>query len=223
VTYSRVRPLQRARRRHRPHLGSMLLGMVIALLLVGIVACNGTSQPNRDATNFMDQQLNSLNRGQPLHLYDYSQDRASFLAIYDARAAGKATFSASVPEFGGSPWFTCPSRGYPIPATTELTNPERIDYSPGGTALVLPQAEPNGLFVGQTDGTYMQCVDSDGSLYTVYSEPRVLTFPFAVVWKGDHFEKANPNDRASFALPTPPVNQQAPQNAPQPAFPTPRP
>ena len=111
----------------------------------------------------------------------------------------------SVPQLGGTPWYQCPSRGYPIPATTQLTNPSRIDYSKGGTPFVLPQAEPNGTFPGPTDGTYMQCVDTDGSLYSVYSEPPVLAFPFAVRWDPTQgFVKVNPTDRPSYTLPTAP-------------------
>ena len=206
MAYSRVIRMQ-----PRPHQGrgslSFFGGAALTLLLVLVLGCYTQSEANRSATDYTDRQQSIYDRGLPLHLYDYSQDRASYIAIYDARVQGKATFSVAVPEISGAPWFACPSRGYPIPATAQLTNPDRVDYSRGGTVVTLPQAEPNGLYSGHTAATYMQCVDSDGSLYSVYSEPHVMTFPFAVVWKGDHFEKANPNDRASYTLPTAPGGQ----------------
>lgn len=211
MAYSQVRRIQN-RRQWRG-----ALPFALAALVLTVVACSGGGQSvaNKADTDYMDQQTAILNRGQPLHLYDYSQDRASFVAIYDARVQGKATYSVSVPQNGGGRgWYECPSRGYPIPADTQLTNPERITNAYAGSSayVTIPQAEPNGTFSGNgANGTYMQCVDTDGSLYTVYSEPPVLTFPFAVVWKGDHYEKANPNDRASFALPTPPVALAQPQ------------
>lgn len=194
-----------------------LAGFASALGLLLLLACSGgQSAANKTDTDYMDQQAAILNRGQPLHLYDYSQDRASFIAIYDARVQGKATYSVSVPQNGGGRgWYECPSRGYPIPADTQLTNPDRITQPWAGSsiAVTIPQAEPNGTFSGAgAGGTYIQCVDTDGTLYTVYSEPHVLTFPFAVIWKGDHYEKANPNERASFALPTPPQVATAPAN-----------
>jgi hypothetical protein len=205
--------------RYRGFLSGLLAGLIIT-----VIGCSSQSVANKADMNYTDAQTAIYSRGQPLHQYDYSQDRASFLAIYDARVAGKATYSVSVPQNGGHPWFECPSRGYPIPADTELTNPERpspvLDGS--STWVTLPQAEPNGTFSGHgSGGTYIQCVDTDGSLYSVYSEPNVMTFPFPVVWKGDHYEKANPNDRASFALPTAPAGSNAPTNVQSVVIPTP--
>jgi hypothetical protein len=171
------------------------------------VACSSQSVANKADSNYTDQQYAIYSRGQPNDLFDYSQDRASFQAIYRARVQGKATWSASIPTQGGHPWFECPSKGYPIPASSQLTNPERPSPAFDGSSsafVTLPQGEPNGLFSGPTDGTYMQCIDTDGSLAPVYSEPQVLAWPYPVVWKGDHFEKANPNDRASYTVPDAP-------------------
>lgn len=214
MAYSRVRRLHSYRWR------GAIPFMLSALVLAAVACSGGQSVANKSDTDYMDQQTAILSRGQPLHLYDYSQDRASFIAIYDARVQGKATYSVSVPQNGGGRgWYECPSRGYPIPADTQLTNPERLVNPYNTSYLTVPQAEPNGTFSGGgASGTYMQCVDTDGSLYTVYSEPPVMTFPFAVAWKGDHYEKANPNDRASFALPTPPVTTASPQTF---VYPTP--
>jgi hypothetical protein len=192
-------------------LSGVFVGAVGCLLVAAAVSCAYRSPNDQRDVETTDQQQSIYQRGQPLPLYDYSQDRASYEAIYTARVQGKATYSVAVPDMGGAPWYSCPSRGYPIPADSQLTNPQRLGYSSGSAAVTLPQAEPNGLFSGNgAGGTYMQCVDTDGSLYTVYSEPKVLTFPFAVTWRGDHFEKANPNDRASYTLPTAPANTQAP-------------
>jgi hypothetical protein len=217
VAYSRVRRFRRRVRfgwpRLTPARRGYLLGVLTTALIALVAACGTaprTTQADQNAQQYTSRQSDIYDRGQPLHLYDYSQDRASYLAIYDARVAGKATYQVSVPALGGQPWYSCPSRGYPIPATSQLTNPEYGSVPPGFSSLIvtLPQPEPNGLYSGPTDGTYMQCVDTDGSLYSVYSEPPVLAFPFAVTWTADRgFVKANPNDRASYSLPTAPPGQ----------------
>ena len=70
----------------------------------------------------------------------------------------------------------CNSLGFPFAATTQLTNPEQITVSRGGTPLPLPQAEPNGVFAPpDTEGTWVICAGPQGP-EPVYIEENVRTY-----------------------------------------------
>ena len=90
---------------------------------------------------------------------------------------GLVTYTYTVPETTGRPVFLCNSIGYGLPAATQYTNPEKVEYQ--GTTL--PQADPNGLFSpSSAEGTWVMCTDPSGTGKTrpVYVEPRVIVSPF---------------------------------------------
>lgn len=71
----------------------------------------------------------------------------------------------------------CASIGYPIPYSTQITNPEQAVY----TSLSLPQPEPNSLYSPENaEATYVQCSNSDGTVAPVYMEPRVFALPYRI-------------------------------------------
>lgn len=113
---------------------------------------------------------------QPVPFFDWSLERDVLIQLYSMRNDALSTYTVVVSSFGNLLW-ECPSIGYPIPADTQLTNPE-FYYSSGGT---LPQAEPNGLYSSKnTVGTWVMCVLDDGTVYPIYTEMNANTFPFPV-------------------------------------------
>ena len=90
---------------------------------------------------------------------------------------GLVTYTYTVPETTGRPVFLCNSIGYGLPAATQYTNPEKIEYQ----GVTIPQADPNGLFSpSSAEGTWVMCSDPSGNGKTrpVYVEPRVIVSPF---------------------------------------------
>lgn len=93
---------------------------------------------------------------------------------------GLVTYTYTVPETTGRPVFLCNSIGYGLPAATQYTSPEKVDYGTNGN-VTIPQADPNGLFSpSSAEGTWVLCTDPSGSGKTrpVYVEPRVIVSPF---------------------------------------------
>ena len=121
----------------------------------------------------------SLFENQPLpDLGGYSFERQIVIDTYSARNRIVATWSYLF-TMQGAIIEICPSIGYPIPYTTQLTNPLKIDgNSYGYTSIGNP--EPNGLYTGTTSATFVQCVQSDGSVTPVYIESEVLAFPYRI-------------------------------------------
>lgn len=70
--------------------------------------------------------------------------------------------------------------GYPIPYSTQFTSPQKLERYSSYGPVVLPQADPNGLFSpGSAEGTWLLMKDPNGpKTLPVYMEPRVAAFPF---------------------------------------------
>lgn len=104
--------------------------------------------------------------------------------IYELRdQAGFSTFTYLWPEVGGKLVFLCNSIGYPIPAATQFTNPQKIVHEGTNYGLTMPQADPNGLFSpASAEGTWVMCKDPRGdAVKPVYIEPRVVASPFSLL------------------------------------------
>jgi len=156
----------------------------IGFLFLSIVLTAGscdTPQTQTEASQ-VDTQQQIYQKVQPVHQYDYSPERDALQQIYDARMADKNTWTVIYSQ--GKPIWVCPSLGYPIPYTTQLTNPSQ-ETSPGSTAnAVIPQAEPNGLYTGTTNATWIRCVRTlpggGSEIVPIYSEPDAIAFPYPV-------------------------------------------
>lgn len=161
-----------------------LVPLAIALVLL-TVSCDNSKKAasvERQDTTLVGTQQEIYQKGQPLPIFNFSQQRQSLIEINTAIAKGASTYTVFY-SFG-KPVFVCPSIGYPIPATTQLTNPEQLvkqsDVNSNGGNVTLPQAEPIGTYTGSTAATYVICVRDDGKATAIYSEPDVMAFPFPV-------------------------------------------
>jgi len=102
--------------------------------------------------------------------------------IYEKRdRMNLVTFTYLVAEQTGKLVFLCNSVGYGISAATQYTSPQKEEEYNQAGYLVLPQADPNGLFSPvSTTGTWIMCQDpaSPGNVEPVYVEPNVISSPF---------------------------------------------
>jgi hypothetical protein len=153
------------------------MGLVVVALMLMAADC-GDSANRRDNKTVEEQQLVYTSR-QPVPRFDFSQDRDTMIQIYRLRNEVRPTFTVVRAAGTGTIEFECPSRGYAIPADTQLTNPLGPQYN--NSSIVVEQPEPNGLYSSKnTDGTWVLCVRDDGSVNPVYTESKVTTFPFRV-------------------------------------------
>lgn len=152
---------------------SVLVCVLLITLSVLLAGCDANSQESQSVREQQQQYVT----GQPVPQFDWSLERHVMVELYKARNSAVSTYSVVYSQYRGSISFACPSIGYPIPGGTQLTNPDAY-YA---TGAVLPQAEPNGLFSPTTSaGTYVMCVNTDGSISPVYIEENVMTFPYPV-------------------------------------------
>jgi len=153
----------------------------VAVLGVALVGCDYT--PSSDETQ-REQQERILQEGTAqtgMPAIKNFRERKLLKQIIEMRDQdGLVTYTYTVPETTGRPVFLCNSIGYGLPAATQYTSPEKVDYHSTGSVSI-PQADPNGLFSpSSAEGTWVMCTDPNGSGKTrpVYVEPRVIVSPF---------------------------------------------
>lgn len=162
--------------------------LVAALVVGGAVLAGCTSTPgsgtSTDQTN-TDNQLQRYQANQPAPANDRSQYRQTVIDVEQAQIHGVATttffFNLGTPK----PIKSCPSIGFPVASTAQLTNPEQLVHGRSGGDLyagTIGQQEPNGVYTGNSTGTYVICVAPNGTKYVTYWEGDVQTEGGAAHW-----------------------------------------
>lgn len=156
---------------------SFLLTLVVLLISAMLVSCmESVSQEERKQQTTANL---AIVQNQPLpDLGGYSFERQIVIETYYARNNTIATYAYMI-SMDGKIIEICPSIGYPIPYSTQLSNPMKVEYQSSGA--VIPNAEPNSLYPpSDAAATLVQCVNPDGSVSPVYIEWYVLAFPYQI-------------------------------------------
>jgi hypothetical protein len=147
-------------------------------LLLMVAGCSTRTGTSKEASAVASQQKIYVD-SQPIPFFDWSLERNLLIETYKARNNAVVTYSY-VRNFDGQIVFSCKSIGFPIASNTQLTSPESlqkiVDEDGMRHDLTLPQAEPNGTFSSpSTAGTYVFCLNDDGSVSPSYFEANVET------------------------------------------------
>ena len=164
-----------------------ITAILVLILLFALFGCGptGDATQTQKETAMVNSQQAIYSKTQPVPLFNYSLPRDLLIQFYKASTSNVVrTWSAEVSDYG-VPLFITESIGYPIPADTQLTNPEMViddqygDYTAGGATVSQP--EPNGLYTSpNTNATINMTVDGSGKVAPVYCEHKVLCWPFEV-------------------------------------------
>jgi hypothetical protein len=89
------------------------------------------------------------------------------------------TYTYAYNEMTGKFIYIGRSIGYPIPYSTQYTNPQKPLYSGQSGVATIPQADPNSLFSpASADGTWVMLINEETQKADVfYSEPHLVTYP----------------------------------------------
>jgi hypothetical protein len=157
--------------------------VLFVILIAFSLALTGCAAPSVSNIEQQQQQsaVSSIVQNQPIpDLGGYSFERQIVIETYLARNNTISTYSYMI-TMDGKIIEICPSIGYPIPYSTQLSNPLKYEYTGGGPA-VLGNAEANGLYPpGDAAATLVQCVQPDGKVSPVYIEWYVMAFPYQIV------------------------------------------
>jgi hypothetical protein len=152
--------------------------LIAAAIVAGALFCGACTDDKNESATERDEQasaqaLDDLQSAHPTPSFERSQLRQNLIDIIGAQANATQTTSFFFLEGVGSVG-SCPSIGFPIPSTAQLTNPDR-ETGPRESRVVLPQVEPTGIYTGDSTGTYIICVDAQGEAYARYWEGYVQT------------------------------------------------
>lgn len=153
------------------------LWIIAALALLMVAGCDSAASNDKTVT---DRQLQKYQQVQPVPQYDWSQYRQTVIDTQNAQANSVLTTTFMFNMGTADPIDTCPSVGFPVPSTAQLTSP---DHTSNGA--VISQSEPNGAYTGDSSGTYIVCVASDGTKYIDYWEGSVKTTGGPAHWDYD--------------------------------------
>lgn len=166
---------------------------VIAVLGVGgtITACTskGTPTAAQKEQQAQNQDTGNLLNNQPVPAFTWSQLRQNTIELENAQANTTQTTTFFFNMGIQDPIQSCPSIGFPIASTTQLTNPNQIvnaflhGYNGGYTAEgVVGNPDPTGVYTGASTGTYVICVAANGKGYADYWEGFVQTVTGSAAW-----------------------------------------
>lgn len=163
----------------------LLTVVVLAVLLVGCTEDKKQTNATKEDQKISASILAGYQKSQPVPKMNWSQLRQNLIEIETAQVKTTATTSFFFNQGIQDPIISCPSIGFPIPATYQLTNPQQVvthGYSDARSGTAIPQIEANGVFTADTTGTYVICVDAKGKPYASYWEGFVNTITGPAKW-----------------------------------------
>ena len=161
---------------------------IIVTGLIALTACSSKSDNDATANDeqLAEEALDQFQKSQPVPKYNWSQLRQNLIELQNSQANTTATTSFFFNVGVEAPVTVCPSIGFPIPATFQLTNPLQV-ITPGRTergSTTIDQLEPTGVYSGDTTGTYVICVSETGDAYAQYWEGFVGVVTGPAEWDG---------------------------------------
>lgn len=164
--------------------------IVIVAAIAALAALAGCSDQNPQSADArdeaaMEQSQRNLLEVQPTPVFQWSQMRQTLIDAETAAAQGTQTtsfFFARGAGGQGNPIGQCPSIGFPVPASWNITNPQKMSTA-HQSPYVLPQQEPTGIYTAESSGTYVVCVTPNGARYVNYVEADVVTVGGAAEWR----------------------------------------
>lgn len=159
---------------------------IVASVLAAGLALTACSEDSSGTLNDDEavaaRQLDRYQETQPIPEFDWSQIRQNLIEITEAQVQTTQTTSFFFNMGVEDPISACPSIGFPIPTTYQLTNPQQVVANRNDPDDVLPLIEQNGVYTGDSTGTYVICTDDRGNAYALYWEGFVSTVAGPAIW-----------------------------------------
>lgn len=161
-----------------------LFATVVAILLFVLTSCTPSStstadQMEREATEKLAAE-GARQVGLP-NIVNFTMKR-QVKEIYEVLDREDIPTWTYIVSMNGDLILLCRSMGYGVPYGTQLTNPmkpEFVRYTGGFEFAVMPQPEPDGLFLPEgSHATWVMAIDPQGTRRIVCVEPDIIVSPF---------------------------------------------
>lgn len=155
--------------------------VAVMMLLMSNSSCDTQPTSNQVLEQKQEQLMQEANRQTGMPAIKNFQERKLMKMILELRdQENLICYAYIIPEMTGKPVFLGKCIGYGLPYATQYTNPQAQTYTGQYGIAILPQADPNGLFMPESaDGTWLMMIDPNtNEPRPVYCEPKVLVSPF---------------------------------------------
>jgi hypothetical protein len=168
--------------------------VLLAGAALATVSCSGLSDAQKQDRQTMTDIQTRMQNAQPIPALAWSQYRQTLIDAETAQANGTQTTSFWFSRGAGgqgAPIGNCPSLGFPVPAGAQLSNPLAPLMKRDDTLadVAIAQMEPNGVYTGDSDGTYVVCVGAGGKPFLAYVEADVITFGGPAEWRDGRIQQ----------------------------------
>ena len=158
----------------------LVLIAVLALVATGCVSGSARRAEQQTA----EDQLTRFLQTQPVPTFTWSQLRQNLIELETSQAHTTQTttffFNLGIKD----PIANCPSIGFPIAATYQLSSPQSATRVGGSSGrYILPQLEATGVYTANTTGTYVMCTNDAGQAYAQYWEGYVMAVTGPATWQ----------------------------------------
>lgn len=155
------------------------------IVMLALATSCASTPPNKDEGKAQGDIASRFNNGQPLPERGWSQYRQTLIDAEAAQMDGTQTTSFWFSRGAGgqgAPIGSCPSLGFPVPASAQLSNPlQAVGGSQSATSI--GQMEPNGVYSGPTEGTFVVCAGAGGKPFLWYVEADVVAVGGPAEWR----------------------------------------
>lgn len=190
----------------------LLVSVLTLLFTVPVPACDMEKNETSEATQKQRKATEQLHTeawkqvGMPA--LDNFQEMRIMKQIQELRDQQLTTYTYTV-DRDAELSFLCPSLGYGLPYSTQMTNPKKtVDADDCASDCtqdqVIPQPEPNGLYMpNNVAATWVLCQNPEsGGVAPVYSEPNLIVSPFPLEYEkkyadGKDVDSVMPNEKES--------------------------
>ena len=154
--------------------------IVVMLFLLMFTGCD-ERPPSADqiATRQTNIVMSEMARtvGQP-EIVNFQEKKLAKL-LYELRDQSDFVTYAYAQGYNGKFIYLGRAVGYGLPYSAQYTNPQRLESRSTYGIVILPQPEPNGLFMPDgLSATWIMLIDEDtGDIAPMYFEPNLAVYP----------------------------------------------
>ena len=162
----------------------MIVGMLALLFTIGCAPVEDTSDSKM--TEQTELAMKEMNAQIGMPAIKNFQERKLAKMIFELRDQVDLITYAYIVSLEGKLIFVGKCIGFGLPYSVQYTNPQKMVNrygqpitSTGWDPFILPQADPNGLFMPTgLSATWLMMIDKNGKPNPVYFEPEIVVSPF---------------------------------------------
>ncbi len=159
----------------------IFIALIVAFMLFTGGSCEGESSADKKQTQATKKAMAEADAQIGMPAIVNFQERKLAKAIFELRdKADLICYAYIKSDYTGKLVFLGKCVGYGLPYSVQYTNPQYIaDYSAGGYAI-LPQPDPNGLFMPEgLSATWLMLINpKTGKASATYVEPEIVVSSF---------------------------------------------